>query len=82
MPSFREATDRLIADPPSYHLRSLADRMGVVLNTVNRARMEGPHARNPPAGWEAHITAESRDHADALEAKARDLRALADELSD
>lgn len=82
MPTFREATDRLISEPPSYHLRRLADRLGVVLNTVNRARMEGEHSRTPPPGWRAAIAAEASAHAAELEAKAADLRSLAASLND
>jgi len=52
----------------------------VVLNSINRARMESGQSRTPPRGWESVVIRLAREHAAELEAKARDLRDLADEL--
>lgn len=77
---FREATDRLIAEPPSFQLRRLADKLRVSLNSVNRARMRDGQKRSPPSGWERVVARMANDHAEELAEKARDLKALAAEL--
>ena len=53
--TYHEATDMLLTIP-GFHMRMLAERLGVSLNTVNRARMEGKHSRPPPKGWEDATT--------------------------
>jgi hypothetical protein len=79
-PDYREATGRLLADP-HFHMRMLADRLGVSLNTVNRARMGGRHARPAPKGWERALAELAAECAEASKQKAiADFR-LARELS-
>ncbi len=68
--TFREATDQLTA---GISLANLAARMNVAVNSVLRARMEGPNARKPPEGWEQALAQLARE-------RARDLQQLAETL--
>lgn len=68
---FKEATD-VLTDCIS--LSDVAEAAGVALNSVARARMEGPNSRPPPEGWEAVVARLARRRAGDLEELARDLR--------
>lgn len=67
--TYHEATDMLLTIP-GFHMRMLAERLGVSLNTVNRARMEGKHSRPPPKGWEAACAELAYECAETLKREA------------
>jgi hypothetical protein len=50
-PDYREETDYLLSIA-GFQMQMLAERLGVSLNTVNRARMDGVNSRTAPKGWE------------------------------
>lgn len=49
---FKTATDRLTE---RVTLDEIARECGVSMNLIQRARLEGPSKRTPPAGWEAAV---------------------------
>lgn len=72
--TFKEASDRLTA---SVRLADIAAESGVALNSILRARMEGPNARQPPVNWRSVIATLARERggellklADEMEGKA------------
>jgi hypothetical protein len=76
---FKTATD-VLTQGPSVTLARIADRFGVQLATIARARIDTENRRPPPARWEAVIAEMSEQHADDLEVRARELRQLARKL--
>lgn len=80
VPDYKEATGQLLTIP-GFHMRMLAERLGVSLNTVNRARMEGRHSRPPPKGWESAVAEIASECAEVNKRAAADAFRLARALS-
>ncbi len=76
---FKEATDILWGTQP-VTAADMAERLGKDPHTIRRARMSGPNARSAPKGWEAVVADLAEKHAEELERRVIDLRALAREL--
>lgn len=77
---FKAATDVLIQSP-SVTLAKIAERFGVQLATIARARIETENRRPAPHQWERVVAALAREHAAELERHAGELRNLAKELA-
>ena len=60
---FKEATDRLMQRVTN---QDVADACGVSRNLIERARMDGEHARAAPPSWEPAIAQLARQRAHAL----------------
>ncbi len=76
---FKAATD-ILTQGPSVTLARIAERFGVQLATIARARIHTENRRPPPVGWEAVIAELAELHAEELEGHASRIRALADDL--
>jgi hypothetical protein len=76
---FKAATD-VLTQGPSVTLAKIAERFGVQLATIARARIHTENRRPPPAQWEAVIAELAEAHASDLEHQAKVLRQLASEL--
>jgi predicted transcriptional regulator len=76
---FKAATDVLIRTEP-VTAADIAGRLGKDPHTIRRARMSGPNSRTAPEGWEAVVADLAEDHADKLEKRVGELRALATNL--
>ena len=76
---FKAATD-VLTQGPSMTLARIADRFGVQLATIARARIQTENRRSPPGGWEAVIAELAETHARELEHRAQELRKLSSEL--
>jgi hypothetical protein len=76
---FKTATDVLTSAPPMT-LGRIAEVFGKEMHTIARARMEGEHARRPPADWEPVLARVARDYAATLRKYAKELERLADTL--
>jgi hypothetical protein len=61
-------------------LARIAERFGVQLATIARARIDTDNRRPPPANWQSVIAALAEAHAGELENRACELRQLADDL--
>ena len=72
---FKTATD-ILTRSPSVTLARIAERFGVQLATIARARIETENRRPPPVGWETIIAELAESHANDLEDRARELRRL------
>ena len=76
---FKAATD-VLTQGPSMTLARIAERFGVQLATIARARIDTDNRRSPPAGWESVIAELAETHAGELDSRAEELRALAASL--
>ena len=78
---FKTATD-VLTQGPSVTLAKIAERFGVQLATIARARIYTGNSRPPPAHWQKVIAELAETHASDLEQQAKVLRQLARELRD
>jgi hypothetical protein len=78
---FKAATD-VLTQGPSMTLAKIAERFGLQLATIARARIHTENRRPPPAHWEGVIAELAETHASDLEDQAKVLRQLARELRD
>lgn len=76
---FKTATD-VLTQTSAVTLAKIAERFGVQLATIARARIETENRRSPPAGWEPVVAELAEIHADELETRAKELRVLAHTL--
>jgi hypothetical protein len=76
---FKSATD-ILTQGPSVTLARIAERFGVQLATIARARIDTDNRRPPPANWQSVIAEMAETHARELDDRVRDLRQLASEL--
>jgi hypothetical protein len=76
---FKSATD-ILTHGPSVTLARIAERFGVQLATIARARIDTDNRRPPPANWQSVIAEMAETHVRELEDRARELRQLAGEL--
>ncbi|HEV3051120.1 MAG TPA: hypothetical protein VGX50_12475 [Longimicrobium sp.] len=76
---FKAAADILLSTEPVTAIE-IAERLGKDPHTIRRARMSGPNARSAPKGWEVVVADLAEKHADELERRVRDLRALSRQL--
>jgi hypothetical protein len=76
---FKSATD-ILTHGPGVTLARIAERFGVQLATIARARIDTDNRRPAPARWQAVIAEMAEAHARELDERARDLRQLASEL--
>jgi hypothetical protein len=76
---FKTATD-ILTQGPSVTLARIAERFGVQLATIARARIETENRRSPPVRWEPVLAEMAEDHANELEQRVVALRRLATEL--
>lgn len=76
---FKTATD-ILTQGPSVTLARIAERFGVQLATIARARIETENRRSPPARWQPVLAEIAEKHADELEQRVDALRKLAAEL--
>ena len=77
--NFKSATD-ILTQGPSVTLARIAERFGVQLATIARARIDTDNRRPPPVNWKSVIAEMAEAHARELDDRARVLRQLADEL--
>ena len=77
--SFKSATD-ILTQGVNLTLARIADRFGVQLATIARARIETDNRRPPPANWEVVIAELAELHAQELDERADALRLLARDL--
>jgi hypothetical protein len=78
---FKSATD-VLTQGPSVTLAKIAERFGVQLATIARARIHTENRRPPPAQWQKVIAELAETHASDLEQQVKVLRQLARELRD
>jgi hypothetical protein len=78
---FKSATD-ILTQGPGVTLARIAERFGVQLATIARARIETDNRRPPPANWKLVIAEMAETHARELEDRARELRQLASTLQE
>ena len=71
---FKSATD-ILTQGPSVTLAKIADRFGLQLATIARARIDTVNRRPPPPGWEKVIAEMADEHAAELRMR---IEALAD----
>jgi hypothetical protein len=76
---FKTATD-VLTHGPGVTLARIAERFGVQLATIARARIETDNRRPPPADWQPVIAEMAEAHARELEERVRELRQLASDL--
>jgi hypothetical protein len=76
---FKSATD-VLTQGPGVTLARIAERFGVQLATIARARIETDNRRPPPANWQSVIAELAETHARELEDRVQDLRQLVSEL--
>ncbi|HEY0014717.1 MAG TPA: hypothetical protein VGC13_00300 [Longimicrobium sp.] len=76
---FKTATD-ILTQGPSVTLARIAERFGVQLATIARARIETENRRSPPPRWEPTLAEMAEDHACELEQRILALRRFAAEL--
>lgn len=77
---FKAATD-VLTQGPNVTLAKIAERFGVQLATIARARIDTENRRPPPNSWETVIADLAREHAAELEIRAAELKQLAKQLS-
>jgi hypothetical protein len=77
---FKAATD-VLTQGPNVTLARIAERFGVQLATIARARIDTENRRPPPNNWEVVVAELACDHAVELERRAAELKQLASELS-
>ncbi len=78
---FKTATD-ILTQGPSVTLARIAERFGVQLATIARARIATENRRSPPPQWEPMLAEMAEDHANELEQRIVSLRSLATSLRD
>lgn len=78
---FKSATD-VLTQGSGVTLARIAERFGVQLATVARARIETDNRRPPPSNWQWVIAEMAETHARELEDRIRELRQLASKLRD
>jgi hypothetical protein len=78
---FKAATD-VLTQGPSVTLARIAERFGVQLATIARARIDTDNRRPPPGRWEAVVADMAEAHARELETRVLALRELAAVLRD
>jgi hypothetical protein len=76
---FKSATD-ILTQGPSVTLARIAERFGVQLATIARARIDTDNRRPPPVNWQSVIAEMAEAHARELDDRVRNLRQLAGEL--
>lgn len=76
---FKSATD-ILTQGPGVTLARIAERFGVQLATIARARIDTENRRPPPVNWKSVIAEMAEAHARELDDRARALRQLAGEL--
>lgn len=76
---FKTATD-ILTQGPSVTLARIAERFGVQLATIARARIETENRRSPPPRWEPVLAEMADAYAEELERRVVVLRKLATEL--
>jgi transposase-like protein len=76
---FKTATD-ILTQGPSVTLARIAERFGVQLATIARARIDTNNRRPPPGGWETVIAELAETHAKELEGQVAELRRLSGTL--
>lgn len=76
---FKAATD-ILTQGPSVTLARIAERFGVQLATIARARIDTENRRSPPPDWHPILAELADHHADELEQRIVALRRLATEL--
>ena len=76
---FKTATD-ILTQGPSVTLARIAQRFGVQLATIARARIETENRRSPPVHWQPVLAELAEKHAEELEQRVDTLRRLAAEL--
>ena len=76
---FKGATD-VLTQGPGITLARIAERFGVQLATVARARIETDNRRPPPTNWHSVIAEMAEMHALELEDRIRELHQLASKL--
>ncbi len=76
---FKTATD-VLTQGPSVTLARIAERFGVQLATIARARIDTENRRPPPADWRPVVAALAEEHATELEKRVVELRQLAAEV--
>lgn len=76
---FKSATD-VLTHGPSVTLAKIAERFGLQLATIARARIETANRRPAPARWEIVIADMAEEHASELEIHVTELRQLASAL--
>ena len=77
---FKAATD-VLTQGPSVTLARIAERFGVQLATIARARIDTENRRPPPSNWESVVAELAREHAAELEQRVAELKQLATQLS-
>ncbi|HEY0024796.1 MAG TPA: hypothetical protein VGB24_17920 [Longimicrobium sp.] len=78
---FKTATD-ILTNSPTVTLARIAERFGVQLATIARARIDTENRRSPPPDWPRVIAELANRQADRLEEHADELRRLASTLRD
>jgi hypothetical protein len=73
---FKTATD-ILTQGPSVTLARIAERFGVQLATIARARIDTENRRSPPTGWQPVLAELAEKHAQELEQRTTELRKLA-----
>lgn len=76
---FKSATD-ILTQGPGVTLARIAERFGVQLATIARARIETDNRRPPPVDWQSVIAELAETHARELEDRVGELRRLASNL--
>lgn len=76
---FKSATD-ILTQGPGVTLARIAERFGVQLATIARARIDTDNRRPPPANWQSVIAEMAEAHARELDDRSQELRQLAVEL--
>jgi hypothetical protein len=76
---FKSATD-ILTQAPGVTLARIAERFGVQLATIARARIDTENRRPPPSNWQEVIAEMAEAHARELEDRVQDLRQLASSL--
>lgn len=79
--NFKSATG-ILTQGTGVTLARIAERFGVQLATIARARIDTDNRRPPPANWKTVIAEMAEAHARELEDRICDLRQLASTLRD
>jgi hypothetical protein len=77
--NFKTATD-VLTQGPTVTLARIAERFGLQLATIARARIDTANRRPPPVGWEVVIAEIAETHAQELDGRVIELRKLAEDL--
>lgn len=76
---FKSATD-ILTQGLGVTLARIAERFGVQLATIARARIDTDNRRPPPADWKPIIAEMAEAHARELEERVHELRQFASKL--